>query len=119
MNQSINHELFLIRALIVQQAEGLFGMRVAEMSQRYVEELTYSDTIKVHSQSILNLLSEQRVYHNSFHKEFEKILDEIAETYELTFGEKIKILSSRLSADARYIIQLERHNDVVEEGELK
>ena len=106
------------RVLISQEAEGEFSVRIfKEVFEEYKPRL--DESINVFSQSIINLSREEKekVFINDSHKRLEDILEEVSEKYSLTYGEKVRILTSKIQSDAKYVIRWERHKDLSKEGD--
>jgi hypothetical protein len=105
------------RVFIVQEAAGIFGMKTSELSRKHNRGA--DETIQVYSQCIVNLTLENKVYFNDFQRDIEKVLEEVAEEYQLSYGEKVKLLTEKISSEAKYVIRWERHKDVSREGDLE
>ncbi|MCQ4925033.1 hypothetical protein NE686_18170 [Tissierella carlieri] len=108
------------RVMIVQNAEGELGLKIYS---EYLKDsgITMDEAVNIYSQCILNLSrvdkDESKIFISDTHKEVEKILSEVSKKFNLTYGEKVKILASRIQNESKYIIRWERHKDFEKEGD--
>ncbi|MCT4662675.1 MAG: hypothetical protein N4A40_12510 [Tissierellales bacterium] len=112
MNLPVLHE----RVDITEDAENEFRFRLSKEVWSKCE-LTLDKCIEILSQCILNLNSDNKMIKTEYQEQVEKLLDEISEKYELTYGEKVKILASRLLDESKYVIRWERHRNLNKEGD--
>ena len=107
------------RVWIVQEASGMFGMKTIEVSKKH-NNTRFDEAIQAYSQCIVNLTlaTDKKVYLNDFQKEIEKVLEEVSEKYQLSYGEKVQLLTEKISSAAKYVIRWERHKDFSKEGDL-
>lgn len=106
------------RVDISNEAENTFSIRLSEeVFNKY--KPTYDERINIYSQCIINLTKERgcRLFINRSHKIIEDIFIEVTSKYNLTYGEKVKILTSKIQDDVISVIRWERHNDISKNGD--
>jgi hypothetical protein len=104
------------RTLIVQEATGIFGMKTVEVSRKHKKRIY--EEIEAYSQCIVNLSAENKVYLNDFQKDIEKVLEEVSEKYQLSYGERVQLLTEKISSAVKYVVRWERHKDLSKEGDF-
>lgn len=105
------------RVMPVKEASIEFGNKLSDLMEKH--DLHLDQSILAYSQCIANLSSEKNVIHNEYQKDVLEELEQVAEKYELTYGEKVQILISYMQVDTRYVIRWERHKDLTKEGDLE
>lgn len=105
------------RTMIVQEAEALFGMKIIEIKRKY-PYIRLHEAIQAFSQCIVNLTTNNKVVFSDFQKDIEQILEDVSKEYELTFGEKVKLLVGRIEYENKFVIRWERHRDLSKEGDV-
>ncbi len=79
---------------------------------RKEEKVGYDDIFNTLSLIIINQDKEEdkREIVSNFHRKMERVLKELEEKYELTYGEKIDILVSEMKIYSRSLVVAERKN---------
>lgn len=103
------------RVMPVKEASIEFGNKLSELMEKH--DLHLDESILAYSQCIANLSSDNSIIHNEYQKDVWDKLEQVAEKYELTYGEKVQILISYMQMDTRYVIRWERHKDLTKEGD--
>lgn len=104
------------RVDIVERAYYFFKKRVIE--EAYHHSVSLDTAIHAFSQSIVNLTTSNKIQLNDFHSSVEEILNVIASEYELTYGERILMLSRCIDREAKYVLRWERHKDLKKDENL-
>lgn len=104
------------RTMIVSKAECEFRLQISE-KELIPKKFTLQEAVNIYAQCILDLSKEEIVPLNDIHKKLSELLEKISEKYNLTFGEKTRMLSDIINNHSKYIIRWERHRDLSKPGD--
>ena len=79
------------------------------MPRRRIRGFLFLQTKKSNSPHHLLRLGEDFLLKFVKNSKLEKILEEVTDQYNLTYGEKVRILTSRIQDATKYVIRWERH----------
>lgn len=103
------------RVQIVQKAEGDFQNRLATINKS--NGIRIDQAISIYAGIIANLQSYCECKSNPYMGQVEALLSEVSSAYNLTYGEKVKVLSSLIQNEVKYAIRWERHGTFEKEGD--
>ena len=94
----------------------IFNKAKIEFSLQYSQktehtEVRYDNLVHAFSLAMINQYSEDKTILDEHHQILEDVLSGIVQTYSLTYGEVIAMLSEYIQKQIKYLIRYERHGD--------
>lgn len=107
------------RTMTVQKESTRFSLRMYKEIFTDEAGLGMDEVVNLLSQMIINLNSDEKKILNATHEKAEIILEEASKENGLTYGEKVRMLSSMILGETKYIIRWERHGSFEKEGDFE